>query len=249
MKILFKQLLKYYLKYTTKLALLIHRPKIIAVAGSINKSFAKGIIKKTLLEAGYSTRSNPKNFNTEIGLPLAVLSLPSGYNSFRAWLPALLKAPLAIFKNFPDYLVLSLGTSDPGDMAFLLTIIKPNVVVITDITQRYIESFSDMNLMQKEYRQLVKKLPSSGLLIYNYDNTRTRDLCQFTKAKTLGFGFSKKSDYYIIEHKKVEKGQILNYKNPQGKEKKKEINRFGDHHLYNELIAAAIEDYVIRKQN
>jgi UDP-N-acetylmuramyl pentapeptide synthase len=78
MKSFFKQLLKYYLKYITKLVLFIHKPVIIAVAGSTNKTFVRDEIRNILEKKGFSVRANPRSFNTEIGLPLAILDLPSG---------------------------------------------------------------------------------------------------------------------------------------------------------------------------
>ena len=92
MKKILKIFLKLYLKILTKIALCIHRPLVIAVAGSINKPFVKMAIKDVLTEAGFKCRANPKNFNTEIGLPLAILYLESGYNSYRKWAEIVVKA-------------------------------------------------------------------------------------------------------------------------------------------------------------
>ena len=50
MKIIFKIILQYYLKYITKLVLAIHRPTIIAIAGSTNKTFVKDEINRVLGE-------------------------------------------------------------------------------------------------------------------------------------------------------------------------------------------------------
>ena len=247
MRIIFKHFLKFYLKFFAKLALFVHRPTVIAIAGSINKSFAKGIIKKTIEEKGISVRSNPNNFNTEIGLPLAILNLESGYNSFKKWLPIIKKVPFSIFKKFPKYLVLSLGTSDPGDIQYLLTIIKPFAVVITDINQRYIEGFQDMDNIQNEYKALVKKIDENGLLLLNNDNTRVRELKNYAKVKTLSFGLDKSSDYYVESYEKNFSGQKMIIVTPQNKRLTQSISRFGAHHLRNQLIAEIIRDYVILK--
>jgi UDP-N-acetylmuramyl pentapeptide synthase len=99
MKTFFKYLLKYYLKIITKLVLFIKKPVIIGIAGNTNKTFAKNYIVQELKRSGLSVRANPKNFNTEIGLPLAILDLPSGYNYYKKWLPIILEAPMAIFRK------------------------------------------------------------------------------------------------------------------------------------------------------
>ncbi|MCD4761896.1 hypothetical protein K8R32_02955, partial [bacterium] len=213
MRLFLKTILKFYLKYITKLVLFIHRPTIIAVAGSINKPFVKESIKSVLEEAGLSVRANPKNFNTDIGLPLAVLYLKSGYNSYRNWLPIIARAPLAIFsKNFPNFLVLGLGTSDPGDMRYLLSVVKPKIAVITDITQRYLDSFRDMDLLIKEYEILARIIPKDGLLLINNDNERIKKLGSISKARVESFAINAEADWRASKSKKEATGQSAKIK-------------------------------------
>ncbi|HOZ56352.1 MAG TPA: Mur ligase family protein [bacterium] len=243
MKLICRYLLKIYLKYLTKLVLFIHKPLIIVVAGSVNKYFVKEEIKRALLAEGRLVRSSPKNFNTEIGLPLSVLYLPSGYNSYRRWHTIIFKALKTIWqKNFPDILVLELGASDPGDMNYLLTIIKPQMAVITDLTQRYLESFSDMNELIEEYQNLILSLPSSGVLVVNQDNNRLKDIARNAKCKVVRFGFDEDSDCRIISVEKQNKGQmiVLSYGR---QEKKIVINTFGQHHVYAAAVGTIIKDY------
>ena len=180
MKTALKQFLKYYLKYITKLVLLIHRPLVIGVTGSINEVFTKDEIKRQLTATGLEARSNPKNFNTEIGLPLAILNLPSGYGSYKDWLPIIWQAFESIFNlKFPKILILGLGVSDPGDMKYLMSLVKPKIAVITDITQRYIASFADMNKLAKEYEYFIKLMDKDGYLILNHDNQPIKKLTEF----------------------------------------------------------------------
>jgi len=244
MRLFLKTILKFYLKYITKLVLFIHRPTIIAVAGSINKPFVKESIKSVLEEAGLSVRANPKNFNTDIGLPLAVLYLKSGYNSYRNWLPIIARAPLAIFsKNFPNFLVLGLGTSDPGDMRYLLSVVKPKIAVITDITQRYLDSFRDMDLLIKEYEILARIIPKDGLLLINNDNERIKKLGSISKARVESFAINAEADWRASKSKKEATGQSAKIKHNNIEEKFK-IKRFGEHHIYAKLISQIILNYV-----
>ncbi|PIR12864.1 hypothetical protein COV49_04085 [Candidatus Falkowbacteria bacterium CG11_big_fil_rev_8_21_14_0_20_39_10] len=241
MKFIFKLTLKYYLKYITKLVLLIHRPVIIAVAGSTNKVFVKDEIKKVLLDKGLSVRVNPKNFNTEIGLPLAILNLPSGYNSFKNWLPIIFKAPLAIFQfDFPKYLVLGLGASDPGDMKYLLTIVQPKISIITDITQRYLEGFSDMDKLVGEYEKLADRTKKNGLIVLNYDNIRVRQIGRKNKKATEFFGSQNGAGWQAVKVERGEQGEIAKVSH-NGIIKEYKLNRFGRHHVYSLLIGLIIK--------
>jgi UDP-N-acetylmuramoyl-tripeptide--D-alanyl-D-alanine ligase len=248
MKLILKKILQYYLKYLTKFVLTIHRPTIIAIAGSTNKTFIKDEISKILRKEGINTRSNPKSFNTEIGLPLSILNLPSGYNSYKNWLPIIMKATSQIFKsNFPRFLVLELGVSDPKDMKYLLSIIKPRIAIITDLTQRYLESFDDMDELAGEYEHLVKKIKPYGLLVLNYDNPRIKNMANISKITTKYFGLSDGAHWQAIEVKKEDRGQVIkvNYNDIVNQYT---INRFGRHHVYSLLVGLIIKDYVKKEK-
>ncbi len=243
MKLILKPLLKYYLKYITKLVLFIHRPRIIVVAGSTNKTFVRDEIKKVLLAKGCTVRANPKNFNTEIGLPLAILNIGSGYNSYRGWLPIIADAAAAIFaKNFPAVLVLELGVARRGDMRYLLSIVKPEICVITDITQRYIESFSGLDQMVKEYAYLVKNMSTSGQVILNYDNLKIRALAKRTKAKVIYFGqtVSSEAGFKIEKITRTEQGESVEVRH-KNLHKELAIPRFGTHHAYAAAVGVIVQ--------
>ncbi|MFH0930164.1 MAG: hypothetical protein V1814_02835, partial [Candidatus Moraniibacteriota bacterium] len=87
MKKYFKLFVQFYLKILTKFVLWRHEPFVIAVAGSTNKTVAKEYILKFLREkyGEKEVRGNPRSYNTEIGLPLAILYLESGESSFWKW--------------------------------------------------------------------------------------------------------------------------------------------------------------------
>ncbi len=247
MKFIFKKLLQSYLKFLTKIILLLHRPIIIAIAGSTNKTFAREKIVAILKEKNLSVRSNPKSFNTEIGLPLSVLNLPSGYNSYKNWLPIIIKAMATIFDaNFPKIMVLELGVDRPGDMKFLLSMIKPKIVILTDITQRYLESFTDMNELVGEYKYLITKIGSDGLVILNYDNLRIRKIAEKTLAKVFFFSLNKNDvtlpDFWsasdIITDKNGQQIKVIH----DSTEKIYKINRFGLHHVYVLLIGLIVKN-------
>ena len=242
MKTIFKFILKNYLKYITKIVLFIHKPIIIGVAGSLNKTFVKDEINRVLRDRGLEVRSNPRSFNTNIGLPLAILNLPSGYNSYRRWLPIIGQAFGAIFKSFPMHsvLVLELGISDPGDAKYLFSIIKPEIVVITEVTQRYLEGFESMNELVQEYEYLVSQVPEDGLVILNNDNQRVKSLESKIKAEKVFFGFNDGADWRVREISKNITEQIIKIEHEKNIVEYK-INRFGEHHVYAKLVGLIID--------
>jgi UDP-N-acetylmuramoyl-tripeptide--D-alanyl-D-alanine ligase len=248
MKLIFKTILKYYLKYITKLVLFIHRPTIIGIAGSTNKTFVKEEISRILKKQGIDVRANPKSFNTEIGLPLAILYLPSGYNSYRKWLPIIKKAFFGLWqKNYPKYLILELGVSIPGDIKYLLTIIKPKIAIITDITQRYLESFSGMDELTEEYEYLARKIPKHGLLLLNNDNQRISTMSKSAQANIIFFGLKDGADWQAIKIEKNKLGHKIIVKHQKSIDQY-EIGKFGQHHVYALLIGSIIKYYVAQSK-
>ncbi|MBD3244413.1 MAG: hypothetical protein GF335_00265 [Candidatus Moranbacteria bacterium] len=241
MKIIFRQILKYYLKFLSKGLLLIHRPEIIVVAGSTNKTFVKNKIVKILKTKNLSFRANPRSFNTEIGLPLAILDLPSGYHSYERWLPIIFKAIIKLFqRNFPEYFVLELGVAKKGDMKYLLSIVKPKIAVICDLTQRYLESFKSLSTMKKEYELLAECTDKKGFLILNFDNKSLKNLKTPKNLKTISFGIEQRADFWAKKIKKISTGQIIKVR-ANNKTKIYKIFRFGKPQIYVFLIGLIIK--------
>lgn len=246
MKLIFKRLLQCYLKYITKFVLFIHHPIVIAVAGSANKTFIKEEIVRILLEKGIEAHSSPKSFNTEIGLPLAILNLSSGYHSYKEWLPIIFKAPFSILRRqFPRILVLEFGVSEPGDMKYLLSIVKPKISAITDITQRYIDAFGDMDELADEYELLVKK--TTKLIVLNGDNPKIKKIAGPAKNEIRFIGFNENSSWQALEIIKMEDGQMIKIKHGS-QIKEYYIKKFGSHHIYSLLAGLAIGEYVEKKK-
>jgi UDP-N-acetylmuramoyl-tripeptide--D-alanyl-D-alanine ligase len=241
MKNILKLALRLYLKIMAKIAIAVHAPKIIVIAGSINKTFVKEQIARELSAAGWKAEAAARNFNTEIGLPVAVLSLPSGYGSYQAWLPIILSAPRAVFrKNFPRVLVLEFGVSRPGDMKFLLSIARPDIAVISDITARYMENFPSMESLLGEYRRLLINIRKGGAAVLNSDNEKIKHLAEGIRTNMIFFGFGEDAHWKIIESEQRLAGQSAKIK-IKGEEKTLEcgIDRPGRHQLY-ALLAAKI---------
>jgi len=257
MKFICRIILQAYLKWLTKLVLFLRRPLVVAVAGSANKAFFKEKIKEALRLEGLAVRSNPKNFNTLIGLPLAILDLPSGYHSYKDWLPILWQSPASLWqKDFPKVLVLELGVSDPGEMKKLLAIVKPKIAVVTGITQRYLEAFSDVDELVGEYEYLIKKIVAKNSVVLNYDNARLRELAKKAKARVKFFSLQSdcpedikpKNFWRAKELGKGELGEIVRIIH-DGIEEQQELNRFGQHHIQALLASLVIKNEISKQKN
>lgn len=246
MKKISKSIVQTYLKFLTKLVLARHKPFIVAIAGTTNKTF----VKETILDElgrDSSIRGNPKSFNTEIGLPLAVLFLPSGFASIFRWVDVLLTGTcVSIFsRKFPKILVLEMGVDRPGDMKYLLSLVKPKIAIVTDIKRNFPGLKTTLDDISEEFSLLAKSIPADGTLVLNGDNARTRALAAAANPKTILFGKDKSFDAVISNVEEKDSGQrfVFNYKK---KKSNFEIERHGRHNIDALVIAKIVADELER---
>lgn len=191
MKSLLQRLLASAARYTLRQ----YRPKIVAVTGSVGKTSTKDAIFAVLVSR-YRVRRSDKNYNTEIGVPLAVLGLPHyGRNASRwlwgiarAWLRAWSRAP-----GYPEILVLEMGADRPGDIGYLAGLAPPDIGVITAIggVPVHVEFFSGPKAVAEEKARLIAALPPEGRAILNGDDAAVIEIRGRTRARITSFGFRK----------------------------------------------------------
>lgn len=168
MKSFFKKIVTFYLKILTKIVIFRHRPLIIGVVGSTKKTETKELIKNRF-QNKISIRANPRSYNTEIGLPLAVLYLPSGNSSFWQWFKILTKGTFIAFLGirFPKNIVLELGAIFPGEMDYLLTIVKPDYLVCTNVSLGIESSPDEIKIRFNEIKKAILSVSKKGTVILN----------------------------------------------------------------------------------
>jgi UDP-N-acetylmuramoyl-tripeptide--D-alanyl-D-alanine ligase len=248
MRSILRTILKRYLWFWAKAALILHKPAVIAVAGTTNKTFVKDAVTRILKDKGLDVRPNANGFNTEFGLPLSILSLPSGYNEMRAWLPAISQAPkMALGVDFPKYLVLEFGVSQPGDMEYLLSIVKPKISILTNLTQRYLESFDDIDSFAKEFKILIEKTDSRGAVIINNDVARLAALKSLSAAPVATFGFSSGSDFQAVLENEENRNEF-SVRSPN-RHFEACMTRPGIHHIYAHLASLAVDNFLKNEES
>ena len=244
MKSFFKKFVQYYLKLITKFVLWRHKPFIIAIAGSTGKTTVKEYILKFLREkyGDMEVRGNPKSYNTEIGLPLAILYLESGESSFWKWWKILIQAKIkAIFsRKFPSKLVLELGVEEKGDMDYLLEMVKPNIAIITNIEASFTYPNSSLDVIFDEMKILVEKVSEKGTVLLNNDDARLKDLAGFSKAKVITYGLDEGSLARAENMKTNIEGQSFKFTFANQQEEVR-IKKYGRHFVYAWIIAKVVK--------
>ncbi len=172
MKHKLKSIIINILTWQAKQVLSRHKPKVVAITGSLGKTGTKDAVAAAL-SAKYTVRKSPKTFNTEFGVPLTILGLPNGwYNPLRWFITIIHGFFIALFgKNYEEVLVLEVGADKPGDIASLAKWIKADVVVITAVPEVpvHVEFYPTAEAVLKEKSELIKALKRGGLLITGND--------------------------------------------------------------------------------
>ncbi|MBX4204871.1 MAG: UDP-N-acetylmuramoyl-tripeptide--D-alanyl-D-alanine ligase [Candidatus Doudnabacteria bacterium] len=194
-----RKILEEILAAFARLCLVFHKPLIIGITGSVGKSSTKEAIAH-VLRTKYKVRSSPGNLNSQLGLPLAVLGFEKSGNYERnlatafEWVGILITGFFRIFQtNFPQVLVLEMGTDRPGDISELLSIVgNLDVALITDIGISHLEFFRSPEALKREKLSILSGLKNSGTAVLNADNEKVME--GKAKSQSISYGFSESAD-------------------------------------------------------
>lgn len=235
-----KRVIQFWLKVFARMYLRKFKPKIVAVTGSVGKTSTKEAIRLAL-SSGLKVRASAKSYNNEIGVPLAILGFESPARNIFLWKWLFVKAFFRFFflREYPQVLVLEMGSDKPGDLKYLVNIAKPDVAVLTRIGAAHFQAFEDMDKLIEEKSTLIKVLRSKDWAVLNYDDEVLRELGLRSPSQVVYYGFKKEADVHAfdikIENEKLDfkiryKGQVYAFG----------IEAAGKHFVYTILAAFAV---------
>jgi UDP-N-acetylmuramyl pentapeptide synthase len=139
------------------------RPRCVAIAGLSGKTVAKRWLRE-LLQTTFRVRANPRSYNTELGLPLAILDTAIDSSTFGGILAALGHAGMrGLFASEPiDVLVLEMGIRSRGDAERLLEAVTPNVLVLMPIAPSFSDDLAFLETMEREIARLARAVAERG---------------------------------------------------------------------------------------
>ncbi|MDP1625106.1 MAG: UDP-N-acetylmuramoyl-tripeptide--D-alanyl-D-alanine ligase [bacterium] len=203
MKAILKPILISILILEAKAAVRRYKPRIIAVTGSVGKTSTKDAIY-AVVSGTFVTRKSEKSFNSEIGLPLAVLGLPNAWSSISGWASNIWEGALVAFgprrkAHFPELLVLEVGADHPGDIARAVSWIVPDIAVLTRMssTPVHVEYFSGPEEVLHEKMRLALAVPHDGLVIVNADDPLFMGEVAGLSVRKATYGENKDADVRI----------------------------------------------------
>ena len=114
--------------------------RVVGITGSTGKTSVKDVCRALLPG---EVHASPENYNTEIGLPLAVLGAEEG----------------------TDVLVLEMGMRGPGQIAELCEIAAPDVAVITNVGPVHVELLGSVEAIAAAKAEIIDGLRPGGTAV------------------------------------------------------------------------------------
>ena len=139
--------------------------KVVGVTGSVGKSTTKEMISD-VLQTTYRIAKTPANHNNDIGMPMAILSMPSD----------------------TQVAVLEMGMNHFREIAYLSGIAHPDVGVIINVGTSHIEFLGSREGIRKAKLEITEGMAPEGALLLNGDNDLLRQLDEVPVQPITYFG-------------------------------------------------------------
>lgn len=116
--------------------------RVVGITGTVGKTTAKDIFAQLLGGPAAAVHAAPASYNSECGLPLAILAAPLDTR----------------------VLVLEYGINAPGEMDRLLAIAQPHHACITALTPVHLEGMGSLDVIVREKLKLAAAVPPEGVV-------------------------------------------------------------------------------------
>ncbi|NLY42439.1 MAG: UDP-N-acetylmuramoyl-tripeptide--D-alanyl-D-alanine ligase [Clostridiaceae bacterium] len=189
----------------------------IAVTGSVGKTTTKEMVS-SVMEQKFNVLKTQGNFNNEIGLPLTVFRLNS----------------------YHDIAVTEMGMSGFGEIKKLVSIVNPQVAIITNIGSAHIEKLGSQENILKAKMEVFYKFTADNTAILNGDDPLLYNLKGKLPFKTVFYGID--NNECDIKAKNIisygEEGSTFCV-DIDGREYEVKVPLIGRHNIYNALASIA----------
>ncbi|MAW59613.1 MAG: hypothetical protein CMJ94_02115 [Planctomycetes bacterium] len=141
--------------------------KVVGITGTVGKTTAKDMFAQVLGGPAAQVHAAPASYNSECGLPLAILAAPLDSR----------------------VLVLEYGVNAPGEMARLLAIAKPHFACVTALTPVHLEGMGSLETIVREKLLLAAAAPPDGVVWMPEDAARLVPAGSSWPARLAAVGF------------------------------------------------------------
>lgn len=200
MKNLFKLFITTVLSLLARLVIRRYRPHVVMITGSVGKTSTKDAVA-AVLATRFFVRKSEKSFNSEFGVPFTIFGVDNPWNNPYAWLSLVKRAlALLILPNiYPKLLVLEVGADRPGDLARILRIVTPDVVIVTPLPEIpvHVEAYASPEAVREEEFSPAFALRAAAPLIISADDAYARENAVRTPAHVVSYGFDERATVRI----------------------------------------------------
>lgn len=196
-------LLKLVLRVLAKRVIDRYQPVVIGITGSVGKSTAKEAVFG-ILKGHFLVWKNNENFNNELGIPMTVLGIKpiNDKNDVPGLMKDKFRLIFEVVKSFwlayglkqryPKIMVLELAADRPGDVGYLVEIVKPKIGIVTAVGEIpvHVEYYASPQEVALEKSKLISALPPDGLAILNFDDQTVLDMKEKSKAPIITFSLT-----------------------------------------------------------
>ena len=151
---------------------------VVAVTGSNGKTTTREMIAAILSRRGRTLKTDG-NLNNEIGVPLTLFGLDEGHQAA----------------------VIEMGMSNPGEIARLADIARPQIGVVTNAGAAHLEGLGTIDRVADAKAELYAGLPPTGVAIANADDPRMLKRAQASGRRVITFasGRQRRGDVVVLE--------------------------------------------------
>lgn len=189
-------------------------PRVVAVTGSVGKSTYLAYAK-SLFEDKLRLHYPSGNYNTDVGVPMTILAMPSS----------------------TELLLLEMGARHPGEIARLSLLARPHVAVITRIGHSHLESFGDLAGVLRAKSEILLGLRDQGTLILNQDDPLLFKWSRGTDCRRIGVSLTDPRADLLLKEDKDGKSLSLKFKDKESS--KIELEKRGEASELAAALAAA----------
>ncbi|MBR1677511.1 MAG: UDP-N-acetylmuramoyl-tripeptide--D-alanyl-D-alanine ligase [Clostridia bacterium] len=131
----------------------------IGITGSCGKTSVKNILA-AMLSVDYKVYATPKSYNTPLGICKSVSKMNDDTEVFIA----------------------EMGARNKGDIKELTNIVKPEIGVITGVTEQHLETFGSLENIKDTKFELIDGLCENGYAVFSADTIGSTELYERAKV-------------------------------------------------------------------
>lgn len=191
---------------------------VIGITGSYGKTSMKYYLQ-TLLQSKFSVLVTPGNFNTPLGVTITVRQY--------------LKATHEIF-------LCEMGARRVGEIKEICDIAHPDMGIITSIGPQHLETFYNIENIQKTKFELADALPADGMVFLNGDNEYIQDKAAIYKNKVFFYSEKEGLGYCAKDISVSQYGTEFTVVAPNGEHERFQMKLIGSHNVINVVGAIAV---------